>query len=265
VPGTPEWDVANELASEFGFYEIVSKEVFDYHPSTVLVPAGLFANATATTDADGQPLPAPVGPDGQPLPVPPPQQVEVYVKCETSSQMLGMAEGDLYLLEAEQSFGQNFFKAAVGLWCRLVVLIGLAVVCSTYLAGVVSFLTAGFLFVLGYFGQYITELASGKSTTGGGPLKALSQLSQAKLSTAADDGSGGMRAAALADNAYFWLIRRVVNLFPDVYAYDWTPFLAEGFNVSFENLAMNLIVLAGYLLPWMILGFYLIRSREVAA
>ena len=262
VPGSPEWDVANKLASEFGFYEIVTREVYDYHPFTVLVPAGLFANAAAATDDAGKPRPAQTGPDGQPLAALVPQ-VDVFVKCETPSQMLGMAEGDLYLLEAEQSFGQNFFKAAVGLWCRLVVLIGLAVVCSTYLAGVVSFLAAGFLFVLGYFGQYLTELASGKSTTGGGPVKALSQLSQAKLSTAPDDG--GMRAAALADQSFSWLIRRVVNLFPDVYAYDWTPFLAEGFNVSFENLAMNVIVLAGYLLPWMILGFYLIRSREVAA
>jgi ABC-type transport system involved in multi-copper enzyme maturation permease subunit len=264
-PGSPEWEVANKLAAEFGFYEIVSREVFDYHPTTVLVPAGLFANAVATVDADGQPLPGPIGPDGKPLPVPPPQQVLVYVKCETSSQMLGMAEGDLYLLEAEQSFGQNYFKSAVGLWCRLVILIGLSVVCSTYLVGVVSFLAAGFLFVAGYFGQYITELAMGKSTTGGGPVKAFSQLAQAKLPTAPDEGTAGVQAAALADNVFAWLIRRVVNLFPDVSAYDWTPYLAEGFNVSFENLAMNLIVTAGYLLPWLILGFYLIRSREVAA
>jgi ABC-type transport system involved in multi-copper enzyme maturation permease subunit len=265
TPGTPDWAVANELAQEFGFFEIINKEVFDYHPTTVLVPAGLFAHAAATTDADGKPLAGPADPvTGKPQPVPPAEQVTVYVKCDSSSQMLGMAEGDLYLLEAEQSFGQNFFKAAFGLWCRLVILIGLAVVCSTYLVGVVSFLAAGFLFVLGYFGQYITELAMGKNA-GGGPVRALSQLSQAKLPTAPDDGTAGAKAADLADNVFAWGIRRVVNLFPDVYAYDWTPFLAEGFNVSFENLAMNLIVMIGYLLPWLILGFYLIRSREVAA
>lgn len=265
VPGTADWEVANELAEEFGFYEVVSKEVFDYHPATVPVPAGLFANAVATQDKQGNRLAPTTDPaTGKELPVPPPQQLLVYVKCETSSQMLGMAEGDLYLLEAEQSFGQNFFKAAVGLWCRLVVLIGLAVVCSTYLTGVVAFLAAGFLFAAGYFGQYITELAMGKSS-GGGPVRALSQLTQAKLPTAPDEGTAGIKAADLADGGFAWLIRRVVNLFPDVYAYDWTPFLAEGFNVSFENLAMNLIVMAGYLLPWLILGFYLIRSREVAA
>lgn len=264
-PGSPEWQVANEMAREFGFYEIVTKEVFDYHPTTVVVPAALFENARATTDADGKRLPPPIDPaTGKELPVPPPQQVMVYVKCESSSQMLGMAEGDLYFLEAEQSFGQNFFKAAVGLWCRLVILIGLAVVCSTYLVGVVTFLAAGFLFVLGYFGQYITELAMGKSA-GGGPLKAIAQLSQAKLPTAPAEGTGAEQAAALADTAFAWAIRRVVNLFPDVYAYDWTPFLSEGFNVSFESLAMNVIVMTGYLLPWLILGYYLIRGREVAA
>ena len=85
VPGTPEWEVANRLAEEFGFYEIVSKEVFGGDETTVLVPAGLFKNAAATT-----------GPDGRALPAPPTERVKVYIKCETTGQMLGVAESELY-------------------------------------------------------------------------------------------------------------------------------------------------------------------------
>ena len=60
-------------------------------------------------------------------------------------------------------------------------------------------------------------------------------------------------------------MRRFLNLVPDVYGYTWTSFVQEGFNIPFESLVMNLVVTVGYLLPWFILGYYLMRSREVAA
>ena len=48
-------------------------------------------------------------------------------------------------------------------------------------------------------------------------------------------------------------------------ALTWTNYLKEGFNINTEYLVMNLLVLAGYLLPWALLSYYLIRNREVAA
>lgn len=54
-------------------------------------------------------------------------------------------------------------------------------------------------------------------------------------------------------------------MIPDVTAYDWTDFVAEGFNVNAEYLVVNLLSTAGYLLPWFVLGYYLMKSREVAS
>lgn len=56
-----------------------------------------------------------------------------------------------------------------------------------------------------------------------------------------------------------------MNIVPDVYSYSWSGYLSEGFNVPIEGLVMNLVVTTGYLLPWLILGYFLMRSREVAA
>ncbi len=251
-PGTPEWGVVNKLAEKYGFFEVSGKEIFDYHPDSIPVPVGLFKNATES---------APKAEAGKPSP----PLVQVYVKAETRSQMVGMAEGDLYFIEGERPFAENYFKAAFGLWCRVAIVIGLAVCCSTYLAGVISFLCAGFLFLAGYAGEHLQDLASGHSFVGG-PFRSMNQILNAQQATAqVDEANPLARAAEGLDQGFAWLVRRFLNVVPDVYSYSWTSFVQEGFNIPFESLVMNLLVMVGYLLPWFILGYYLMRSREVAA
>ena len=256
-PGTPAWEAVNRLAEKYGYYEVSGKEIFDYHPDSIFVPAGLFVN---TMKADPKP-----DKDGY---IPP--AVQVFVKCTTPGQLLGMAEGDLYFLEGTPQpshilFAQNYFKSAVGLWCRVVLVIGLAVCCSTYLAGVISFLAATFLFLAGYFTEHIADMASGKSFVGG-PFRAINQLLEAKQSTMPlDKGNPLTKVTEGGDQAFAWLVRRFINMVPDVDGYSWTHFVSEGFNIPFECLVMDVVVLIGYLLPWFILGFFLMRSREVAA
>ena len=66
------------------------------------------------------------------------------------------------------------------------------------------------------------------------------------------------------DKGWAWVVRRIQNMIPDVESFNWTPFVSEGFNVNAEYLAVNLLTTAGYLLPWFVLGYYLMKSREVA-
>jgi hypothetical protein len=175
-----------------------------------------------------------------------------------------MAEPDLYLLEYEQPFELNFLKGMVGLWCRLCIVIGLAVACSTYLSGILSFLAAGFIFVLGYFGEHLNDLAFNRNV-GGGPFRSFTQLLKAEQPTAPLAESGGLKALLYGDQGWAWLIRRIQNLIPDVESFSWSTFVSEGFNVNTEYLVVNLLVTFGYILPWGILAYYLMKSREVAA
>ena len=248
------WEVANKLAGDYGFFEVGSKNVYDFRPETILVPSALFKNASEAP-------PAKKDDAGKAVATP---RVKVYVKCTSSSQLLGMAEGDLYILEREKSFGQNYLKSSIGLWCRMMIVIGVAVCLSTYLAGVVTFLATGFIYFVGMFSDTLLrkiELSAGV----GGPLVSANQIFQAKQSTAQDDGSATMRAATFLDKIYSWIMHRIFNIMPDIDAFSWTQFVSEGFNIPFECMVMNVVTLAGYLFPWFLLGFYTLRSREVAA
>src|SRR5262249_48087408 len=136
--------VLDRLAEEYGSYDdarrVVNKRVF-----SLAVPGGLFRNALTQ---------GPRLPSAQPL-------LQVAVHCEDDSHYLGVARYDLYLLEAEGWFAVNFLKGAAGLWFRLCWVIGVALACSTYLSGVVSWLSAMFLYGAGVFQEFLQDMALG--------------------------------------------------------------------------------------------------------
>lgn len=254
-PGTPGWATMNELARKHGIYEIRGKQIFDYAVSSVDVPAGLFRNA-----AEGDPG-VEEGRDGNKRPRP---RLSVYVKCESGGQLLGMAEPDLYLLESNQPFSLNFVKGMIGLWCRLCIVIGLAIACSTYLSGVLSLLLTSMIFLLGYATDHLNDLAMNRNI-GGGPFQTISQLIRTETPTTPFGDTSSAKAVLIADRGWSWVVRRIQNVIPDVESFTWTHFVSEGFNVNVEYLSINLLMLLGYLFPWAVLAYYLLKSREVAS
>jgi hypothetical protein len=56
-----------------------------------------------------------------------------------------------------------------------------------------------------------------------------------------------------------------LNVIPRVDVFDLTDYVAEGFDISGSGLLLHGVVLVGYLLPCLVLAFYLMRAREVAA
>jgi hypothetical protein len=251
------WAEVNKLAEQFGFFEVRNKEVFDYAVMGVEMPTGLFKNAQqgdpGLVDDKNNP--------GKKVPAP---RLSIYVKCESPGQLLGMAEPDLYLLEYEQPFALNYAKGMIGFWCWMCIVIGLAVACSTYLSGVLSLLATGVIFIFGFFPEHLADVASNRNI-GGGPFESMSRLLKAEQPTAPLSESAGVKALTLFDRFGAWFFRRIQNLIPDAESFNWTPFVSEGFNINAEYLVVNILVTIGYLLPWGILAYYLMKSREVAA
>lgn len=256
-PGEPNpaWEAANRLAEKYGFFEISGKNVYDYEVTVIDIPSGLFKNARSGEPAKER------GRDGAEKPRP---RFSVYVKCDSAGQLLGMAEPDLYLLEGNKSFSQNFVKGVVGLWCRLCIVIGLAVACSTYLSGVLALLATMVIFLTGYFTEHLNDVAYNRSI-GGGPFESMSRLVRAEAPTTPSAETAGAKLLQGFDQVWGWVVRRIQNVVPDVESFSWTHFVSEGFNVNTEFLILNVLVMVGYLLPWGILAYYLMKSREIAA
>jgi ABC-type transport system involved in multi-copper enzyme maturation permease subunit len=244
-----------QLAEKYGYYVIRAKQIFDYHTQAVQVPAALFKNAFQDLDK----RPADPTMPGQKVPA-----LQIWVKLESPSQYIGMAKYDLYLLDAERSFGMNFFKGAMGLWLRLCLVIGMAVTLSTYLSGIISFLTTMILFLLGYFQDFIQSLAQGTSV-GGGPMESFVRLVKHENQIKQLDETAGAQLALFSDYLFRGLFRVLMAIIPDVDQFDFTDHVAEGFNIGSQQMGISLLVLVGYLVPCALLAYYLLKSREVAA
>jgi hypothetical protein len=168
------------------------------------------------------------------------------------------------LLEDDGTFTLNFFKGAAGLWLRVCLVLGLAVALSTYLSGVISFLTTMFLYVAGSFQEYMQSIAQG-TIIGGGPMESFIRLANKENQITPLDQSAVARLALGGDAAFRWVFRRVMDIFPDVDRFDWTNYVAEGFNLAGPSVVLHALLLLGYLLPWALLAYYLMKWREVAA
>ena len=68
------------------------------------------------------------------------------------------------------------------------------------------------------------------------------------------------------DEVLRWVYRRVLNFVPDVDRLDLSIYVANGFDIPVWNVLIidNLIPVIGYLLPWAILAYYLMKYREIA-
>ncbi len=196
----------------------------------------------------------------------------VRVRCDTRTQFVGMAKYDLYFRADDPqggrdmaAFAWNFYKGSFGLWLRLCLMIGLSVFLSTELGGVISWLCAAVLYIGGIFRDFIESLARG-GNVGGGPLESFFRLVKRENMNIPLEETTATKVATGSDVVFRWVVGRVMNLLPDIDRFDFTDYVANGFNIAVvtQDMLPAFLLLVGYLLPWAILAYYLMKAREIA-
>jgi hypothetical protein len=242
-----------DLVKKYRYFQRAGIPVTDYHTQSVEVPPEFFRAVLEghQPSADGTPSF--------------PMQVVVNVDKLAESQMLGVAGRDLYLLADEKPFWQNFLKGIVGMWCTFILVLGVAVALSTYLSGVITWVCTMFLFCAGLFTDYLYQIAEGR-LYGGGPSEAMYRLAGNRPIGAPIDQSPASSLIKGVDQVFSWWVGRFLALVPDVNRYDLHQYVANGFDIGWGSVLLidNLLPLAGYLLPWAVLAYYLMKYREIA-
>jgi hypothetical protein len=153
----------------------------------------------------------------------------------------------------------------LGMWCTFILVLGIAIACSTYLSGVIAWFCTMFLFCAGMFTTYLQQLASGR-LYGGGAAEAAYRLALNRPIGAPIDQSPAASLLRGFDAFFAWWVQRFLNLVPNVNRYDLHSYVANGFDIGWSQVLLvdNLLPLVGYLLPWGILAYYLMKYREIA-
>lgn len=193
-------------------------------------------------------------------------KMEVVVRCEDRSQYLGMSQADLYVRKADRSFLWNMFKAYVGIWLQLLIIVCFGVMFSTFLSGPVAMIATMTCLVFGFFGGIASEVASGQ-LPGGGPIESLIRMPlQSGSMTELDLGNDTLENVIKSiDYGIMRPLGVIGRVFPDFGGLNTSAFVAYGIDI-FDSLLLRHITLAVcYFLATALVGYFFLKTRELAA
>jgi ABC-type transport system involved in multi-copper enzyme maturation permease subunit len=190
-------------------------------------------------------------------------QLEIQLQCLDDSQYFGVAKPDIYLRARDASFALNVAKSYVGIWLQMLLVTSFGVMFSTFLSGAVAMMATLAALVLGFFTQFVYGVAVG-TVEGGGPVESFVRLiTQRNVTSELEPGLTKDIVQAM-DNVFMFFMEAVTRLLPDFRRFSDVDYVAHGFDIPGNVLAIQLVQALGYVLAVSVIGYFFLRTREVA-
>lgn len=191
-------------------------------------------------------------------------ELEVVVKCAEPEQFFGMAQADAYLLARDASYTWNYVKTTLTLLLPVMLVAAIAVTASTVLSSPVALLATSVALICGLFSDFVARLANDQ-LYGGGPFEAAYRL-QNRMNLMQKLEEGPTRTAIeMGDETIRAVLTGVSRMLPDLTSFWRVDYLASGFYIPGEHVAILAIKTLGYIVPLVVGGYFLLKTREVAA
>ncbi len=192
-------------------------------------------------------------------------KLQVIIRCIDNGQYFGMANADLFLRAGDQPFWWNFFKGYVSLWLQMVIVVCLGVMFSTFLNGPVAMVATLAAILLGFFGVLARDILTG-AVMGGGPIESVIRLvTQKGVMVDLELGNQPLQVAIeRADAGVMYLLYLLTAALPDFRQLATADFVAFGVNIFGGLLSRHLTIAAGYFLLTTIVGYFFLKTREMA-
>lgn len=190
-------------------------------------------------------------------------RVELVVQCLDHAQYYGFAQPDCYIRLPDGWPLWNFVKALISIWIQMVLVIAIGVTCSTLVNAPVAMMFTIAFITLGFFRQFFVDVAIGKQV-GGGPLESLYRVvTQMNQTSPLPEGFGTQLISSI-DIVLKMMMQSVTYILPDFRSFSTVDYVAYGYNIPMNQLAQDLIVCGTYVLGLFIIGYFFLRTREVA-
>jgi hypothetical protein len=191
--------------------------------------------------------------------------LKIEVRCISPTQYLGMAESDLYLLSSSGNFGFNYMKGLFGIWLQAMVLTAIGVFAGTFLSWPVALLTTIAFFCAGQLAYGFLVDFTRQAILGGGPFESLIRLLTHDNQMSELAPTPGALIAKSLDSLIMPVMSMLVYVVPNFQALDVTNTVADGFAVDWNTIVSNTLMALAYALPFSIVGYFILKNREVAA
>jgi hypothetical protein len=176
-----------------------------------------------------------------------------------------MSESDLYLLPSKGNFGANYMKGLLGIWLQALVLTAIGVFAGSFLSWPVALLTTIAFFFAGQLAYGFLVDFTRQAVLGGGPFESLIRLLTHDNQMTDLAPTPGTVIAKTLDSLVMPVMSMLVYIVPNFQALDVSNTVADGFAVSWGKILSNTLLAFAYALPFSIVGYFILKNREVAA
>ena len=189
--------------------------------------------------------------------------LKLTMKCRDYNQYLGVAQPDVYFRPSDAPYGWNFFKGYVGIWCQMIIVIAIGVALSTSLSAPITMLGTIVIIFLGFFSSFVQALAN-PDNVGGGPVESLIRVVTQQNMTSDLDTNVFITIVENVDIGISHLLYGLSFLAPDFTKFSFSNELSAGYSVSNSRLLIALSLTLVFSIGFTLLGYFSLKTREIA-
>jgi ABC-type transport system involved in multi-copper enzyme maturation permease subunit len=176
---------------------------------------------------------------------------DVLLHCENTAQSIGLLPTSLLLVTSHQYFEVNLIKSLSIIWMMSILVIIVAVLCSTFLSWPIAIVLT-VLLLLGHWG--VDQLADVSGPGLGRQIVNDFKFTDVALSKVVSTGVDTLST----------VLNYVADVLPDTSKFDAIEDIEQGVNIPGDRLLEALTVLAGFGIPSIVIAYVLLRNKEVA-
>jgi len=194
----------------------------------------------------------------------------IVLSCRDINQYIGVGKSDAYLRGQDQAYWWNFLKGYIGIWCQLMIMIALGVALSTFLGSPLVMLSAIAVMIVGFNTGFIRKLAEVDdkgnliNEQGGGPIESFVRV-VSQQNTMVDLDTGVFDTIIeKVDYLLVSMLHMLTYLAPNFAGLNFSNYLVHGYAVDNNQLVIGVVVTIAFLLGLTLLGYFCLKTREIA-
>jgi hypothetical protein len=176
---------------------------------------------------------------------------QILMHCLNDSQTVGLMPGSLQLVQSQQLFEINLIKSLAIIWMMSILVIVLAVLCSTFLSWPIAIVLT-VMILLGHWG--VDQLADASGPGLGRQIVNDFKFTDVALSNVVSNGVDKLSAA----------LNQLSKVLPDTSKFDAIEDIEQGVSISSGRLLEAFAVMIGFGAPGLVLAYVILRGKEVA-
>lgn len=200
--------------------------------------------------------------------------LRVEAECLSNAQFLGMARPDLFIRMPDRPFAVSYFKSVANIGLMTVMVVVLGVMSGCFLKGPVATILASSVLVVGIWAHgFMMSLVTGRMQynetvpmEGRTALDATYRMYKHLHPSVELPNEWWVRVMRAIDSVELNGLWAIQYMFPDFAMFNTTEYTANAFDVPWAAaMVPSLLTAAGYCLPWLLVGYFSLRLRELEA